>query len=326
MHLPKATRRNVIYVVASLLAVGGIGLAGQRGPISGAEPTEVRATTATAEEAQVQEFAHRAPAGKRDPGEREEAQPRPKVESYIVEDGDSIEKIAAKFGLETTTLLWTNDMGADDILTIGQELLIPSVDGLVYKIQKGDTLWGIAQDTGVSEDVIVTANPELDPAAIQPGQLVLVPGGQQATRSRTVASRGGGTSRPVGRTFDIWPTSGPLTSDFGWRTHPVYGSSSFHDGLDIGVPSGTPLRSVASGTVTMASRHGGYGLMVRIDHGGGIVTQYAHMSQIDVEVGQAVDTGDHIGYSGSTGVSTGPHLHFMVVVNGSPQDPISWLP
>jgi murein DD-endopeptidase MepM/ murein hydrolase activator NlpD len=96
--------------------------------------------------------------------------------------------------------------------------------------------------------------------------------------------------------------------------------------MDIGVGYGTPLQSVAAGTVTMAARLGSYGFTVKVDHGHGVVTQYSHMSQFEVEVGQKVQVGQEIGYSGNSGVSTGAHLHFSVIVDGTPTDPAAWLP
>jgi murein DD-endopeptidase MepM/ murein hydrolase activator NlpD len=247
------------------------------------------------------------------------------VQTYKVREGDTVDTIATQYALTASTILWANDLGVEDTLQIGQELKVPAVDGLVYTIQQDDTLWGIANDVGVDETKILQANPDLDPANIHPGQVVLLPGGQPTTR-RQVASRGSNSGRPSGHKLVNWPADGPLTDSFGWRTHPVYGTRAFHDGMDLSLPSGTPLVATASGTVTMAGRNGGYGLVVRIDHGGGIETEYAHMSQIGVAVGDTVGAGEQIGLSGNTGVSTGPHLHFMVIIGGSPADPASWLP
>jgi murein DD-endopeptidase MepM/ murein hydrolase activator NlpD len=252
--------------------------------------------------------------------------PRQKVQTYKVLEGDTVDTIAVKFGLKPSSILWSNDMSVDDSLQSGQELQVPAVDGLVYTIQRDDTLWGIANDASVPERTILQANPDLDPANLQPGLVLLLPDGQPSMR-RMVASRGSANSgRPSGHKLVNWPASGPLTDAFGWRIHPVYGTHSFHDGMDISVASGTPLVAAASGTVTMAGRNGGYGLVVRIDHGGGIETEYAHMSEITVAVGHKVGAGEQIGLSGNTGVSTGPHLHFMVIVDDTPTDPASWLP
>jgi murein DD-endopeptidase MepM/ murein hydrolase activator NlpD len=123
---------------------------------------------------------------------------------------------------------------------------------------------------------------------------------------------------PSGRGF-IWPVTGPLTSGFGWRW------GRMHEGIDIAVPTGTPVAAAASGTVIYAGWMGGYGNLVAIDHGGGISTAYGHNSSVAVGVGQPVAQGQVIAYSGSTGHSTGPHVHFEVRVGGSPVDPLGYL-
>jgi murein DD-endopeptidase MepM/ murein hydrolase activator NlpD len=118
----------------------------------------------------------------------------------------------------------------------------------------------------------------------------------------------------------IWPVQGPITSPFG----PRWGG--FHPGIDIGVPEGTPIHAAAAGTVIYCGWEDGYGNLVVIDHHNGIATAYAHQSRIAVGCNQNVSQGDVIGYSGCTGFCTGPHLHFEVRVNGSPVDPIGYLP
>jgi len=117
----------------------------------------------------------------------------------------------------------------------------------------------------------------------------------------------------------IWPVSGPLTSPFGWRW------GRMHEGIDIGVPTGTPIAAAAAGTVIYAGWMGGYGNLVVIDHGGGLSTAYGHQSSIASSVGQQVAQGQVIGYVGCTGHCFGPHLHFEVRVNGSPVDPLGYL-
>jgi len=123
----------------------------------------------------------------------------------------------------------------------------------------------------------------------------------------------------------IRPVSGRITSKFGMRFHPVLKYSRLHTGVDFGVPTGTPVYAVQSGTVVMAGWKGGYGYTVVINHGNGIATLYAHNSRIPVRAGQHVKQGQPIAYSGSTGLSTGPHLHFEVRVNGTPVDPLKWI-
>ncbi len=117
----------------------------------------------------------------------------------------------------------------------------------------------------------------------------------------------------------IWPVSGPVTSPFGWRW------GRMHEGLDIGVSYGTPIHAAASGTVIYCGWESGYGNLTVIDHGGNLATAYGHQSSIAVHCGQQVAQGDVIGYVGSTGHSTGPHLHFEVRVNGAPVDPMGYL-
>ena len=117
----------------------------------------------------------------------------------------------------------------------------------------------------------------------------------------------------------IWPVSGPVTSGFGWRW------GRMHEGIDIGVPTGTPVVAAAAGQVIHAGWLGGYGNLVVIDHGGGLATAYGHNSSIVVGFGSSVAQGQVVAYAGSTGNSTGPHVHFEVRVNGSPVDPLGYL-
>jgi murein DD-endopeptidase MepM/ murein hydrolase activator NlpD len=122
-----------------------------------------------------------------------------------------------------------------------------------------------------------------------------------------------------------WPVTGQITSPFGWRRSPFGGSPEFHQGLDIAANMGTTITAPASGTVISAGWYGGYGNYVLIDHGGSMATGYGHLSQIFVSVGQQVQKGQAIGAVGSTGASTGPHLHFEVRINGKPVDPAAYL-
>lgn len=134
-------------------------------------------------------------------------------------------------------------------------------------------------------------------------------------------------SRPIGGPA-VLPTQLPiatasLTSRFGMRYHPIHGGSRFHAGVDLAAPSGSPLTATLGGVVTRAGWSGGYGLLVTITHSGGVETRYAHLSRLNVSVGQAVEQGDVIGFVGSTGNSTGPHVHYEVRSDGAPLDPLS---
>jgi murein DD-endopeptidase MepM/ murein hydrolase activator NlpD len=122
----------------------------------------------------------------------------------------------------------------------------------------------------------------------------------------------------------IWPVNGSVGSGFGPRIHPISGGSRMHTGVDIGASSGTPIKAADDGVVVMAGPNGGYGNWTLIDHGGGLATGYGHQSSIGVSRGQRVSRGQVIGRVGSTGASTGPHLHWEVRVNGNPVDPMRW--
>ena len=124
----------------------------------------------------------------------------------------------------------------------------------------------------------------------------------------------------------LWPADGEITSPFGWRTHPIFGTQRLHTGIDIGADYGDTVRAADGGVVIHSDWMGGYGNAVIIDHGNGISTLYAHNSQLLVSEGQAVGKGQAISRVGSTGYSTGPHLHFEVRQNGSPVNPLNFLP
>jgi murein DD-endopeptidase MepM/ murein hydrolase activator NlpD len=142
-------------------------------------------------------------------------------------------------------------------------------------------------------------------------------------RSQMISSgfAGGGS----GSGAMIWPLSGPITSEFGWRTHPIFGTQRYHSGLDIGGDYGLPIAAAASGVVIHAGWISGYGNTVIIDHGGGITTLYGHNESLLVGVGESVAQGQTIAMCGSTGNSTGPHCHFEVRENGEPVSPYSYL-
>ena len=143
---------------------------------------------------------------------------------------------------------------------------------------------------------------------------------------RNMESSGGGSSSSGGTGRFMWPCRGEITSYFGWRTHPIFGTTKYHSGMDIAVDYGTPIMAADSGTVIYSGWLGGYGYAVMIDHGSGLVTLYAHNQSLNVYEGQYVTKGTCIAYAGSTGYSTGPHCHFEVRLHGEVTEPLNYLP
>jgi murein DD-endopeptidase MepM/ murein hydrolase activator NlpD len=150
----------------------------------------------------------------------------------------------------------------------------------------------------------------------------------ESNRIEAILAAGGSSASgplPTGGGQFLWPAAGPLTSAYGWRTHPIFGDQRLHTGIDIGAPYGAPVIAADDGTVTYAGVMSGYGNVIVVDHGGGIATTYNHLSAFSVGSGQSVGRGSPIGAVGCTGYCTGPHLHFEVRVNGAPVDPMPYL-
>lgn len=273
--------------------------------------------------------------------------------THSVAPGDTLGTVAMRHGLKLETLLHANGLSEQDLLQIGQELRVPTVDGLLHRSADGDTLWDIANAHGASTDAVIRANPDVEPGSLPIGGWLLVPGGRPVERRIFLAARGGEADRrqpaparpapapapapakpaepapapPAGPgKFSAWPLRGPITDPFGWRIHPIYGTRSFHDGIDISGDTSAPIVAVAAGRVVLAEWYGGWGLTVKVDHGNGLVTRYSLASKLLVKIGDQVQPGQVIARVGSTGVSTGPHLDFGVYRDGKALDPEQWLP
>ncbi len=245
---------------------------------------------------------------------------------YEVQSGDTISGIASRFGVTANSITWNNvDVLSDsDLLQLGVKLQIPSVDGIIHSVRVGETVTEIAARYDADwQDVVAFRANGLggDPNNIREGSLILVPGGRKVPLAPPpappVQAPSGGV--PGGSSGWVWPSSGLLTSAFG-PSHPL--------GIDLSMPPGTPVSSAKGGQVVFAGGNPccSYGFHIIVDHGDGYETVYAHLSDFAVSNGAWVNGGDIIGFSGNTGRSTGPHLHFEVRRNGAYMDPLSFLP
>lgn len=176
----------------------------------------------------------------------------------------------------------------------------------------------IASEVAEIEDLSATEEANLE-VLIRQRQAEIEAAREAARRAAGIV---GGESAPG---VLAWPVAGTITSPFGYRRSPFGGGMEFHQGLDIAAPMGTTVQAASGGTVISAGWYGGYGNYILIDHGGGMATGYGHLSQIFVSAGQPVQKGQAIGAVGSTGMSTGPHLHFEVRLQGKPTDPAGYL-
>jgi murein DD-endopeptidase MepM/ murein hydrolase activator NlpD len=251
---------------------------------------------------------------------------RDKAIEYAVQPGDTVGSIAEKFGISQDTIRWQNNLKSKDSIKVGQVLEILPVTGISHKVQKGDTVYSIAKRYDSGAQAIVDfpyntfANDETFELAI--GQTVIVPDGVKPAEvlwsplaSVRQITPNAGTVVASGNF--VWPAGGTITQRFVW----------YHPGIDIANKAAPAILAADAGTVVIAGwiDNGGYGNRVMIDHGNGYRTLYAHLSSIYVVPGQTVRRGDSIGKMGSTGRSTGIHLHFEVSLNGSRLNPLNVL-
>lgn len=261
------------------------------------------------------------------------------VQTYTVKEGDTLWDIAGSAGMELDRLLALNPGLSPDRLQVGQTLNLTEYSPLINVL--------VTAKTTVREEIPYTVE-EKEDTSLYRGQSRIVqkgePGEKEVTYEVTyrngleksrrpleekvlkepvtqvvargsrllLASRGG--SGRLG-----WPVAGSIVSGFGYR------GREFHAGIDIAADTGEPVAAAESGRVIRAGWYGGYGKCVDIDHGGGVVTRYAHLFAIEAGVGERVSRGEVVGYVGSTGNATGPHLHFEVIVNGEPLNPVLFL-
>lgn len=237
------------------------------------------------------------------------------VSEYRMVSGDTLSAIATRHGLRMDTLVSFNQL--DDVrrMQIGQELRIPNRDGLLYTVKRGDTLESIALSYGTSATAILDAN-DLLSTNIRVGEVLFVPEARMNQTELAIV---------LGDAFR-WPARGRFTSGFGMRRDPFTGVRRFHNGIDLANVPGSAVVAAMSGTVVhVESQPGNYGRFVIIRHDKGYQTLYAHLDTWSVRVGQRVTQGQRIGSMGNTGRSTGPHLHFSIIRNGTFVDPLRYL-
>lgn len=234
-------------------------------------------------------------------------------QTYKVKAGDTISGIAKRFGLSNiSTLISVNNIDNVRYLFEGQKIRIPSIDGIIYKVQKGDTLNSVVEKNKIKMEDLLDVN-ELSSEVLSLGQELFLPG--VGLDQATLRNAMGEIFRlPIHARFR-W------TSSYGNRIDPIKGTKAFHTGTDLACPKGTPIYPSMSGTVSYTGSSSVFGNYVIINHGNGYQTLYAHMSKILTSKGRYVSQNTKIGLVGSTGYSTGNHLHFTVYKNGKTIDP-----
>lgn len=251
---------------------------------------------------------------------------RTEIVDYTVKPGDSISTIAEEFEISVNTILWENDLSSYSVIRPGDILRILPVSGLTHKVVKGESLSSISTKYNTDEAEILSVNRIADASRISIGEELVIPGAKKASLPSYTPTTYTGISAikqivtadetPVASNKMLWPTDGHIiTQYYSWK----------HTGLDIANKTGTPLYAADSGTVIYSGWSTGYGNNVVVDHGGGKKTRYAHASELYVKVGDKVTKGQTIAAMGSTGWSTGPHIHFEVVINGKKLNPLNYI-
>lgn len=253
--------------------------------------------------------------------------PRDKILAYTVEPGDTVSTIAEEFEISVNTIFWENNLSAYSIIRPGDELKILPVSGLNHKVKAGDTIATLVKKYKVEEEKILEQNKLTVNDTLKIGEKILIPGGKKvslpsySTKSYTGFSAikdivRAPNAKPVVGNLMNWPTVGTRISQYySWRHHAV----------DIANKLGTPVYAADAGKVEYVGWGTGYGNQVVVDHGGGKKTRYAHLSKYYVDKGDKVSKGQTIAAMGSTGWSTGSHVHFEVVINGRKYNPLNYI-
>lgn len=233
---------------------------------------------------------------------------------YQVAKGDTISEIASSFGVTTDSIITFNGITNARTLSIGKFLKIPNINGILYSIKVGDTVDALAASYDISADRIKDVN-HLEEEPLTAGIKIFLPDARLSSWAL----------REISGDLFTWPIRGWITSWYGWRNDPFTGSRTFHAGIDIGSSSGVPVHAAMEGVVSATGYSTASGNYVVIAHHSGYSSLYAHLERIDVKPGRKVSTATVIGAVGSTGYSTGPHLHFTVSKHGRTLNPMTVL-
>lgn len=258
---------------------------------------------------------------------------RTEIITYTIKDGDTISTIAQEFDLNVSTILWENNLTVYSIIRPGDTLRVLPSDGINHKIARGETLASIAKNYGIDQAKILEANKIPDGTKLAIGSQIFIPDGkklysQAAQSAQAKSNRYTGISALINLFKEEpaetsvfgnkmhWPTAvRRITQYFSWR----------HTAVDIAGATGIPIYAADAGEVEVVGWGTGYGNQIVIDHGGGKKTRYGHLSKFYVQKSDIVVKGQTIGLMGSTGWSTGPHVHFEVIINGVKYNPLNYI-
>ena len=238
-------------------------------------------------------------------------------QNYTVRRGDSVSSIATNHGLSMDAVIASNNMSNAHLLRVGQTIRLPNMNGIPYTVKRGDTISSISQSYSIPLEIIADVN-NIQQDLIMPGEIIFLPGARMPSRDLRLAMG----------TYFISPLRGysaRLTSGFGWRADPFHGAQRFHDAIDMAIAHGTVVRAASAGRIAVVGNNPVYGRFIIMEHADNYQTLYAHLSVVSVRQGDRVEQGIKIGEVGSTGLSTGPHLHFAVYRNGRAVNPLDYM-
>lgn len=252
------------------------------------------------------------------------------VQTHVIQQGDTLWSLASKYNIEFDTIVGSNALADINRLKLGTELRIPNQDGIFIKVAKNDTVSKLSEKYGAYKEAVYVANMLLESDSLVIGKEIFLPGAkiiaaELPVRNNSAKNRAASKiSTAVGGRFR-WPLIGQISSQFGWRRSPFGTRRVFHSGLDIKAPKGRTIVAAGDGKVMHSGWMGGYGYTIVIAHPNGMTTLYGHCSSLIAQKGQTVKSGQAIARVGSTGRSTGNHLHFEVRVKGAAQNPLRYL-